>query len=166
MKKLLLTLSLLVAFTAIFGQTNARERADNTSIPEIDNLSGLKPDEDELTPTSGVATLSEGSTDNDGVNGSDEGTIHQENEFDLKGQKSEGLHDVQVYPNPAQDFVYISCDVENGTAIILNLLGQEMRNFALTGSVMSVDITDLKSGIYFLSIQNGDTTIVKKFKVL
>jgi hypothetical protein len=166
MKKILFTFLLLTATMVVFGQTNARERAEDTSNPEIDNLSGLKPDEDQLTPTSGVASMTEDGTENGGTGVGDELGVHVDHELDLKSEKINPVEDAQVYPNPAQDMIYIATDTDEGLIRILNLLGQEMSSHNITATVMSLDISELKEGIYFVSIESGDYKIVKKIKIL
>ena len=166
MKKVLLTFLCLAATAVMFAQTGNRERADETSFPEIDNLSGLKPDEDDLTPTSGTVGLSDNSTENGGT-GVVEEQIHTE-DYDgtIKAEKTNLVANAQVYPNPAQDYIYVTSDASDGTILVMNLLGQEMGNYPITSNSMTIDISGLKEGIYFVSITSGENTVVKKIKVL
>lgn len=167
MKKVFFTLLFVATGVVMFAQSANRERADETSFPEIDNLSGLTPDEDQLNTGTGVIDLSQTGTGNSGTGFADE-TVHGSGNIEgsVDGTKVTKLQTAEVYPNPAQDFVYVSTEVSEGTILILNLLGQQVRTETITTNVMSLDISDLKEGIYFISITSGDVNIVKKIKVL
>lgn len=167
MKRIFFTLLFVATGVVMFAQTANRERAEETSFPEIDNLSGLKPDEDQLNTETGVVDLSQSGTGSTGTGIADENWQGAANyEGAIKIEKADILKDVEVYPNPAQDFVYVSTDINEGTIQILNLLGQQMQTVTITTNVMSIDVSQLKTGIYFVSITSGDTNIVKKIKVL
>lgn len=69
-----------------------------------------------------------------------------------------------LYPNPAQDFVYLSfntTDFEGSTVLIYNGLGEMIYStFLNTGSnKLTIDLTGWSSGIYY--VQSGD--LVRKF---
>lgn len=167
MKKVLFTLLFVATGVVMFAQSTNKERADETSFPEIDNLSGLTPDEDQLNTGTGVTEISQQGSGSAGTGYADE-TINGSGNIQAGEGVPRGntLKSVEVYPNPAQDFIYVSTDVTDGTILILNLLGQQVHTETITSSVMSLDISDLKEGIYFVSITSGDVNIVKKIKVL
>lgn len=156
----------MLAFAvAIFAQTNARERAEDTSLPEIDNLSGLKPDESDLLP-SNTTDASSGTLENGNTGVATENGHDASHEGQIKTDKSHAIDNVEVYPNPAQDFVYVSIDGTEGTIQVLNLLGQEVHTITISGTITTLDVSDLKEGIYFLSITSNGENIVKRIKVL
>lgn len=167
MKKVFFTLFFVATGVVMFAQSANKERADETSFPEIDNLSALTPDEDQLNTGTGVTDLSQQGAGSAGTGFADESINGSGNiqAGEIKQTESK-LQNAEVYPNPAQDFVYVSTDVTEGTIMILNLLGQQMRTETITTTVMSLDISGLKEGIYFISITSGDVNIVKKIKVL
>jgi hypothetical protein len=168
MKKLFFTLIMLVVASAAFAQTNARMRSEDSNLPEIDNLSGLKPDETDLVPTYGVSTFSSENTAT-GTTGTNDDYIPNKgvegNAIDADRQITT-LDGTQVYPNPASNYITIATEVETGTIRILNLLGQEMSSHQISSTLTGIDITDLTEGIYFVSIESGSMKITKKIKVL
>lgn len=167
MNRLLVTIAFLLTTTVMFAQTNARERSEDTNLPEIDNLSGLKPDESDLNPS--VANdLSSGTLENGNTDISDEGSTHTGSYTgdNIKLDSGNPIQDAQVYPNPATDYIYVNTGVTEGTIHILNLLGQEVMQQEITAPVMSISISELKEGIYFVSIESGANKIVKRIKVL
>ncbi|MCO5267484.1 MAG: T9SS type A sorting domain-containing protein [Brumimicrobium sp.] len=70
---------------------------------------------------------------------------------------------VKIYPNPAKDFLTISnlknddLDVE-----ITNNLGQTILNTKINSNQYKVDIRNLKKGVYFLKLKQGDTIQISK----
>lgn len=64
------------------------------------------------------------------------------------------LNDVKIYPNPADEFIQLKGinDSYNSNIKITNMLGKEVFKSNLTNS--KVNISNLKSGIYILTIQS------------
>ena len=66
-----------------------------------------------------------------------------------------------IYPNPAKDFIFIS-DIDENTLIqIYNVNGKFL--IETKNSNNQINISSLKSGIYFLKIQNSNGIVTKKF---
>ncbi len=168
MKKLFFTFLLVSAATAMFAQTNAKVRSEDTNNPEIDNLSGLKPDETDLIQTGTVSSLSEEGTGSiSTVNTNTNAATKDTDTEQIEAGKDFSLDATQVYPNPATNYITIATEeITTGTIRIMNLLGQEMSSHQITGTLTSVDITNLGEGIYFVSVESGTQKIVKKIKVL
>ena len=167
MKKIFLSALLLALTAVVFAQTNARVRSEDSNVPEIDNLSGLKPDGEDLESDYVVSGLSDNSTENGSTGiGNEDNGAKSIGKGDINLESGRSLNQTEVYPNPATDFITISTEVETGTISILNLLGQEMSNYPVNGTITTLDIAELKEGIYFISIESGDQKIVKKLKVL
>jgi hypothetical protein len=64
--------------------------------------------------------------------------------------------DINIYPNPSHDFISISNLKTIEAFSIINALGQEIT----TGKIKSdetIDIKNLKNGLYFLRLNNGNT---------
>jgi hypothetical protein len=73
------------------------------------------------------------------------------------------LDNIQIYPNPAQDFVYIDNANIDDNVNVFNVVGKRVMSFKIETENQAVDITDLKSGIYFLRLNNGlATKLLKK----
>ncbi|MDD3875082.1 MAG: T9SS type A sorting domain-containing protein [Bacteroidales bacterium] len=68
-----------------------------------------------------------------------------------------------VYPNPTTHQLTIECSVTNATLCITNLLGQEVWRQEAREKRLSVDVSGLGKGIYFVYLQTEKGVIVKKF---
>ena len=66
-----------------------------------------------------------------------------------------------VYPNPTSGVIKIDTDVEQTQVEVFNMLGQKVISVIENGN-FSVDITDQKSGIYFVTIKNENGTATSK----
>lgn len=72
---------------------------------------------------------------------------------------------VEIYPNPISDFATISFnsdDAENISVSIIDLTGRVVKNissenFQTGENKINIDLTELKSGIYFCLIKSNDT---------
>lgn len=85
----------------------------------------------------------------------------------------ESVQLVNLWPNPADDFVRISYQLqatETGRLLIYNALGQEVwrDNVIPSGLILgekSFPVANLSPGIYFLVLKTGDRRAVRKFVV-
>ena len=167
MKKFFLAVCLIALSTFAYSQTEgARMRSDEMSQPEIDNLSGAKPDGDDLSPQSSATSYS---TNGDAplvMDKPDDGESFEPSKGDPGQLQPADLSTAVIYPNPANDYIIVTSEATTGYIRILNLLGQEMMAMPINSSESYVNIADLNEGIYFVSIESGDQKIVKKIKVL
>jgi hypothetical protein len=63
------------------------------------------------------------------------------------------MQQLEIYPVPASDYIYISGADKLAQAAILDLLGKEIRTMTVRQSgPMQIDISDLKKGVYFLKL--------------
>jgi hypothetical protein len=71
---------------------------------------------------------------------------------------------VNIYPNPSSDFVYISSNNTISDIEISNALGETVKSQILDYTSGIIDITDLHKGIYIIRIKskNGASLSVKK----
>ena len=66
--------------------------------------------------------------------------------------------EIKVYPSPAEKYIYVDSDSWNKSDIIItNILGQVVKDISFEGTRTSIDIADLKSGIYF--VKSGDSVV-------
>ena len=73
------------------------------------------------------------------------------------------LENVSVYPNPTNEYLYIERPYsEFETVELTDLLGRKLRRVALTEVLSVIDVTEIKSGCYYLISDKG---WVKKVKV-
>ena len=76
--------------------------------------------------------------------------------------------DLKIYPNPAKDLINLSFNLTNEYRwIIYNELGaivnQSRTKKSYGNTSEKIDISDLKAGVYFVSIINDDKVITKEF---
>ena len=74
------------------------------------------------------------------------------------------LSEIKVYPNPVNDRLNLSSTNEISNMSVYNLFGQEVLREAVNSNDLSVDISNLKSGLYLVKISINDT--VKTFKIV
>ena len=66
--------------------------------------------------------------------------------------------EIKVYPSPAEKYIYVDFDSWNKSDIIItNILGQVVKDISFEGTRTSIDVADLKSGIYF--VKSGDSVV-------
>lgn len=82
------------------------------------------------------------------------------------------LNSVDVYPNPANTTAYVTINLASAQQVsvsVYNSTGQlvsaQMKNLAAGASSFQVDVTNLASGIYFVNVTEGTSTISKKLIV-
>ena len=73
------------------------------------------------------------------------------------------LKTVELYPNPAKDFIHLTN--AKGEGLIYNLSGQLVRSVTLTEEgVNTIDVSQLENGIYqVVLIQETGDRIIKRF---
>ncbi|MBU8892286.1 MAG: S8 family serine peptidase [Bacteroidales bacterium] len=76
-----------------------------------------------------------------------------------------GKSTVNIYPNPASTFINV--DVINGhrvgTIRIYNMVGTLVKTLEMNGSEKEVDISELPTGLYIISIEDEKEPLVKQF---
>jgi len=71
--------------------------------------------------------------------------------------------EITLYPNPSRNNINIvTTEADNATMQIINNLGQIVMQQSLTQNTTQVDISGLKSGIYFVNIKTKDGSVTKK----
>ncbi len=71
--------------------------------------------------------------------------------------------EINVYPNPTSDLLYFSSVKGKEMFIeLLDLNGKVMYTKTMTQSLSSIDVSELKEGIYFLKVYTSEGLIVKK----
>ena len=68
-----------------------------------------------------------------------------------------------VYPNPASSVLYIESEL-NAKANIIDMVGRSVKEVEFSGNT-AINIEDLNSGIYFISIQEGSNRSIQKLVV-
>lgn len=72
----------------------------------------------------------------------------------------------RIYPNPARDLLYVeSHDQEIGQVRIINLSGQVIQTHEAVGHQLSLDVSDLRSGIYLIQIIAGENVSAHRIQI-
>ena len=82
------------------------------------------------------------------------------------------MNSVSVRPNPATDALYIDINAKqnsNMTAVVYNITGQKVmeQNMSLTtgANTRSINVSNLTSGIYFVTVKSNGFEETMKFVV-
>ena len=73
-------------------------------------------------------------------------------------------NEFKVYPNPFVGVVNIDSTSDLSKAVVSNIAGQTVKVVANPGN--SIDLSELHSGIYFISLYNMDNVIAKTVKLV
>lgn len=65
--------------------------------------------------------------------------------------------EISVYPNPAKDYIMISGEKlgNNSQAFVVDALGKKIKEFQLNNESNKLNISSLKSGVYFVNVVNS-----------
>lgn len=74
--------------------------------------------------------------------------------------RDEAINALNIYPNPAQDIIYIDGQTAGATMHIIDLNGRVLKSFS---DEYKVDVSSLTPGVYILSMEANDRVIRKKF---
>jgi hypothetical protein len=74
---------------------------------------------------------------------------------------------VNIYPNPFTDETTLSFSTEQPKrrAILYNVLGMELQSYNCSGIELLIQKEELKNGVYFLKIINGNNAVTQKLVV-
>lgn len=84
------------------------------------------------------------------------------------GLAESGLGEINVYPNPANDFITVSLsNFQNNIELsILDITGKEITSQQLTQELEKIDLSSFQEGVYLLQIRTSEGMVTKKFTVL
>ena len=75
--------------------------------------------------------------------------------------------DIQIYPNPFQDFINLNNETQEDKLIkILDKSGRLLLNRRLQNGQQQIGLSHLSNGIYFYSIENGDGIVIQNGKLI
>lgn len=84
--------------------------------------------------------------------------------YDTSGNNDVSKNSVSIYPNPANDELYIRSLNEQITAItIVDISGKLIVQKYLTQKTLKMDVSDLSKGMYFIEIQTKSQIFRKSF---
>ena len=83
----------------------------------------------------------------------------------------EGIAEIKLFPNPARDKIFLTCENCNGSKFSLRLLdatGRSLREFTGTiggGEIQELDIRNLPSGVYWVRSSENGMRFLKKIMI-
>ena len=93
------------------------------------------------------------------------------NEGEEEGDDNVGFEEMQnvafsINPNPATTTIFIESALnESAQVSIIDLTGRCVKEVVISNTVSSINIEDVESGVYFISVQQGDNNYVEKLVV-
>jgi len=78
-----------------------------------------------------------------------------------------GINDItkielNIYPNPATDIINVEWNKENTTYQLVDISGKTVKSGQILMGKNIIIVTDLPQGLYFININDGNTSIQKK----
>ena len=92
-------------------------------------------------------------------------------EGEEEGDDNVGFEEMQnvafsINPNPATTTIFIESALnESAQVSIIDLTGRCVKEVVISNTVSSINIEDVESGVYFISVQQGDNNYVEKLVV-
>ena len=83
-----------------------------------------------------------------------------------QNQNTRDAEEIVLYPNPAQDKLWISGISESAEVIVYDMLGRALSVDPFgKNPALSLDLSSFPNGIYFLKVKSDSGTVIKKFVV-
>ena len=82
---------------------------------------------------------------------------------DITGIEDNFANNVSIYPNPAKDRLYIETETEIEDIVVFDIYGRRQQTTVNGQQTLSIDISNLNSGVYFVKITTAEGNIVKRF---
>ena len=76
---------------------------------------------------------------------------------------NENTYSLNIYPNPANDKLYIEALTQTQTVEIFDVYGRRQKSIVNSQRSTVIDLSELKAGIYFVKINTEKGNIVKRF---
>ncbi len=74
-------------------------------------------------------------------------------------------NEISIFPNPTTGIFTIETEQRYSNITIFDITGKTIKQLSVNNKQSSVDLSDYKSGIYFIKFQNNETVITKKLIV-
>ncbi|NLE63043.1 MAG: T9SS type A sorting domain-containing protein [Bacteroidales bacterium] len=87
----------------------------------------------------------------------------------LKGSsiKEVNMHDISIYPNPANTQLSIdNGDIAMQELLLYDISGRLLKRVSVHANTTSLDVSDLQNGIYLIKITTPNATFVRKVQVV
>ena len=82
---------------------------------------------------------------------------------DITGIEDKLANNVSIYPNPVKDRLYIETESEIEDIVVFNIYGRRQQTTVNGQQTLSIDVSNLNSGVYFVKINTANGNIVKRF---
>ena len=98
------------------------------------------------------------------------GVVHVIDKVILPDLTATGIEDyneisMEFFPNPAIDFITVRTEDLGSVLRIIDISGKVMKIEEITQPSQQVNVSDMQSGMYFISLENGQSLITKKMIV-
>jgi hypothetical protein len=74
----------------------------------------------------------------------------------------ESNRNINVYPNPASDFINVASDYEIKSASLVNYVGQTVHTQLVNGYNFQIGVSNYVTGIYFVRLETTEGTVITK----
>ena len=72
-------------------------------------------------------------------------------------------NDILVYPNPANNILFVGCKEKVSQMYITDILGNKIKQFVMDAEMVSLDVSSLSNGVYFINTITSNGLSTKKF---
>jgi len=72
---------------------------------------------------------------------------------------------INIYPNPVSDILYVNNLIGTEKIQIINILGETIKDVKASGTKETINVSDLSKGIYILNINNNGRNLSKKISI-
>ena len=110
---------------------------------------------DEITEATTTVTLADADVD---------AVAHFTEEEDPNLVLDENTSNIRVYPNPAVDRLNVVAS-EGASINLTNIMGSVVRSTIAESNEVSIDVSDLPSGVYIISVEDKGNRITRKIMV-
>jgi hypothetical protein len=73
--------------------------------------------------------------------------------------------ELKIYPNPTKEILNVECENKNSEIKITDVFGNIIKQQKIVNDKTTINISDLKEGIYFIQLSNINAPIMKKLIV-
>ena len=101
-------------------------------------------------------------------NATDEWSVEETYVVTLGGEEGveEMLANFNIYPNPATSTVFVESSLnEKAQVSIIDLTGRCVKEVELSNHVSAINIEDIESGVYFITVEQNGNRLVEKLVV-
>ncbi len=147
-----------IGFDANFGQGMGYHPGDDKLYISAFNNTSFKPELRTVDTNTGASTLV--------------GTIVPAQTYQfawmslfdtLLGTDNPANIEFQISPNPVRDILTVSSEMNIETVAIYSVLGQLIQQSRTDSSRVTIDVSALNSGVYIITLVNGERSTTKKF---